>query len=458
MRTLFGAVRGITVGLWGCTSDAGVFRRGLFGSNSSERGHASHDSVVGVSKFSQQESTFLHISTVELYCRDRNPPPEQIPATMTEQFESRLNVETEPIILGPVSVLPFIPGSGNVFPKYVDAITQTAWELWFFDGISADKAAIVVGFGRNMEGPRQAPFRCQVLCIWPDESTWHRDMYFSDSIVTTVGDAGDVVGVWKDPIKNMSASFQVPVDSSWAKLTFAIPGVLEGNVSLTSMPGDTGLNTRPELGSSVNYMRPIGRASVTADLEFYPPESNTSKSLVWPMEGGATGGMDRVWSPLSWGQVMTESYYLRAHVGTYAMQIMRIFSDMKSGNQPHTVARLYRDGKLICATQDVVDETDGEVPGDSLVLSKVLGAPNDAGLTGAFRDKNSGYTVHFIQGGPTGQRWTFDVRHERTFWNLPTSAPGPNATGNTGFIESLEGGSQGESFNGVGTGGQCQLS
>ena len=142
------------------------------------------------------------------------------------------------------------------------------------------------------------------------------------------------------------------------------------------------------------------------------------------MEGGATGGMDRVWSPLSWGQVMTESYYLRAHVGTYAMQIMRIFSDMKSGNQPHTVARLYRDGKLICATQDVVDETDGEVPRDS----------------------------------PTGQRWTFDVRHERTFWNLPTSAPGPNATGNTGFIESLEGGSQGESFNGVGTGGQCQLS
>ncbi|CAN9186010.1 unnamed protein product [Alternaria alternata] len=346
---------------------------------------------------------------------------------MTEQFESRLNVETEPIVLGPVSVLPFIPGSGNVFPKYVDAITQTGWELWFFDGISADKAAIVYSASGLMRAPGTA------TCTFPD------------SIVTTVGDAGDVVGVWKDPIKNMSASFQVPVDSSWAKLTFAIPGVLEGNVSLTSMPGDTGLNTRPELGSSVNYMRPIGRASVTADLEFYPPESNTPKSLVWPMDGGATGGMDRVWSPLSWGQVMTES-------------IMRIFSDMKSGNQPHTVARLYRDGKLICATQDVVDETDGEVPRDSLVLSKVLGAPNDAGLTGAFRDKNSGYTVHFIQGGPTGQRWTFDVRHERTIWNLPTSAPGPNATGNTGFIESLEGGSQGESFNGVGTGGQCQLS
>ncbi|KAH8642249.1 hypothetical protein IG631_05191 [Alternaria alternata] len=29
VRTLFGAVRGITVGLRGCTSDAGVFRRAL---------------------------------------------------------------------------------------------------------------------------------------------------------------------------------------------------------------------------------------------------------------------------------------------------------------------------------------------------------------------------------------------------------------------------------------------
>lgn len=40
---------------------------------------------------------------------------------------------------------------------------------------------------------------------------------------------------------------------------------------------------------------------------------------------------------------------------------------------------------------------------------------------------------------------------------MPTSAPEPNATGNTGFIESLVGGLSEEAFSGVGTGGQCEL-
>lgn len=123
--------------------------------------------------------------------------------------------------------------------------------------------------------------------------------------------------------------------------------------------------------------------------------------------------MDRVWSPLTWPQIMTESYYLRAHVGPYAMQVMRIFSDIESGNKPYTVARLSRDGKLLCAAQRVVDPEEHEVSKDSFIVSKVYGDANALGLTGAFRDRNTGYVVQFIQGGVDGKRWQFQVRHDR---------------------------------------------
>jgi hypothetical protein len=382
-----------------------------------------------------------------------------MPGKMTQDLKSHLKVSEDPIVPASLSASPFTPGSGNVFPKYLDAVPQTAWELWFFDGISEHQAAIVVGFARNIEGPKNAPFRVQVIISLPDESTWQRDLYFPESVVTTSKEAGDMLGVWKDPIQGSSISFWVPADGSQAKLSFNVPGILEGDMTLTSLPGDTGLDTLPELGSVVNYMRPIGRASVTTKMSFYQSDNTDGpKALLWTSEDHGRGGMDRVWSPLSWQQVMTESYYLRAQVGPYAMQIMRIISDAKTGNIPHTVARLYRDGKLVCAAQSVVGVGECNVLKDSLILSKVYGSASDPGLTGAFQDKNNGYVVEFIEGGAHGQRWQFQVRHKRTMWNLPTSAPGPNATGNTGFIEGVVGGTSGETFNGIGTGGQCQLS
>jgi len=215
----------------------------------------------------------------------------------------------------------------------------------------------------------------------------------------------------------------------------------------------------------VNYVRPIGRALVTAEMSFYELESLTPRILRLGLEdNSARGGMDRVWSLLSWPQIMTESYYLRAQAGPYALQIMRIFSDVGSGNKPYTVARLYRSGKLICAPQKVIDSWSGEAPEDSLVLNKLYRNKNSFGLTGVFRDKCTGYSVDFIQTGVGGQRWQFQVIHHKILWNIPTSAPGPNATGNTGFIESLVGGLklegevEMETFHGVGTGGQCELS
>ena len=78
--------------------------------------------------------------------------------------------------------------------------------------------------------------------------------------------------------------------------------------------------------------------------------------------------------------------------------------------------------------------------------------------TGTFRDRNIGYDVEFLQSAESEKRWLFHVRHAKTWWNMPTSAPGPNGTGNTGFVEHVTGGLVGEDYQGVGLGGQCELS
>jgi hypothetical protein len=137
---------------------------------------------------------------------------------------------------------------------------------------------------------------------------------------------------------------------------------------------------------------------------------------------------------------------------------MRISPPAGSEDQPSTMARLYREGRLVCVAQHVVTREDALITHDSLVLSKQDDSDSEDAVTGGYRDKNTGYTVEFVEKGNEGQRWKFQVRHERIIWNTPTSRPGPDATGNTGFVEVLYGGTIGESYEGVGTGGQCELS
>ncbi|CAG8958685.1 hypothetical protein HYFRA_00011527 [Hymenoscyphus fraxineus] len=388
---------------------------------------------------------------------------------MADSLTSHFTIDGSSIVSDSASLSPFIPNSGNIFPKFVDSLNETAWELWHFDAVSEkDRAAVVTSITRNGQDRKHGGFKVQVLAIWPDETTWHRDFYFPESDVTSLK-GGDVVGVWKDVSNNSSITFQVSSTLSRAELTFHVVGVVEGRMTLTTQPGDTGLNTSPELGPSVKYVRPIGRASVVAEMSLYDSDSPMPRRFqLGLVDNIARGGMDRVWSLLAWPQIMTESYYLRAMAGPYDMEIMRIFSDIeKSPSKAYTVARLYKSSNLICAPQMVIHSWDEDTPEDSLILNKLYGNSNDVGRMGAFRDNCHGYSVEFIQRGDKGQRWQFHVIHDRILWNIPTSAPGPNATGNTGFVESVVGGvnlrregveREHETFEGVGTGGQCELS
>ncbi|KAJ5188375.1 hypothetical protein N7491_004700 [Penicillium cf. griseofulvum] len=164
---------------------------------------------------------------------------------------------------------------------------------------------------------------------------------------------------------------------------------------------------------------------------------------------------------------MTDSYFLRATVGPYNIQLIRIISDATRGYSHHTLARLWKGQDLVCTTQQVVDRDTAETgrfSGDAVMVEKIYEVNESEGVavSGSFRDKNVGYIVEFLQGSASGngsnKKWRFKIRHNQSWWNMPTSAPGPQATGNTGFLEAASGGLDGETcFKGCGGGGQVQL-
>lgn len=235
---------------------------------------------------------------------------------MASTLSSHFSIENDSIVSSPVPISPFIPGSGNVFPKLVDRINETSWELWYFDGYAENgQNAITISFFRDATALKHGGFRVQVNILWPDSSTWGRELYFPESIVTTERNSGDVLEVWRRTSPSSSASFQVSANSTEAQLTFEIPGEVNGTMHLSALPGDTGLDTDARLGPSAYYLRPIGRAVVWADMKFHSSDGTQSRVLSTGPDDGFGGGMDRVWAPLAWPQIMTESFYLRARVG-----------------------------------------------------------------------------------------------------------------------------------------------
>lgn len=373
---------------------------------------------------------------------------------------SHFTIDGPFVELGSAPATTFHPGLGNIWPKFPTSISKSSWELWYFDGFSEeDRSAIVVGVNRSAEGRKHGGFKVQIFAIWPDKTTWHRDLYFPESLILTERGSGDVLGLWQDASKTSSISFRVPEDQSRAELIFSVPNVVQGSMCLTTLPGDTGLYSRADMGPVACHMRPIARVSVTADITIHVEGSAPPRQLTLGPSGCvARGGVDRSWTALSWPQFMTESYFLHAVAGPYSMQIMYIVSDVAGGTIPYTTSRLYHEGNLVCVAQTVVDIASDNVLQDSLVLSKRYGEPGTSWLTGAFRDQNIGYDVEFVQGGENAQRWKFRVRHDRALWNKRTSAPGPNSTGNSGFVEAVVGGMVDREYHGVGTGGQCELS
>ncbi|CAO2648212.1 Nn.00g074790.m01.CDS01 [Neocucurbitaria sp. VM-36] len=396
-----------------------------------------------------------------------------------ENLKSALDITHDCIVDAPVQPAPFIPGSANLFSKFPTHISKDSWELWEFDSFSADGAlALGCSLYRDARGFEKGGFHAEVNALWPDGRHWGKTLFFAESIVNKEQD-GRVRGLWraKTDVENgeqeSKISFSISADCSAATLRFEVPGELQASVEFSSTSTTPPVSrfptseTEAQLCPDVFYMFPMGPivASVDATISVPSNGNNEQRKLHILAEEGGRGGMVRGWSGKAWPTFLNDAYYVVAQVGPYNLQMLRILGTVFSQHRPGVVARLYYNNELVGAANDFHDpgsSTDLEsqaVPRDTVQVVKVVPDPDSAetqGLAGKFRDPNSGYTFKLVTAHQR-KLWKFDIKHKRAVWSEPTSAPGPDGTGKSGWIESFSGGRKGERYEGTGFGGQLQI-
>ncbi|KAF1828570.1 hypothetical protein BDW02DRAFT_484251, partial [Decorospora gaudefroyi] len=359
----------------------------------------------------------------------------------------------------------FFAKSGNLYPKYPDKLPQTAVEVWLFDALATDGTeAFTMSFLRDSTAV-PAGFRVAINASWEDGSNWSRNLVFPVSIITSEGssiDQGSIVGVWKmndDDQNGASVCFEVNEDLSVSKVSFNVPGVITGTLTHNSMKYPCLPNTENEarVGRDLFWMRPIAMAIADLDVTITTDPSTEPKKLLISGDRGGYGGLERSWESMPWAKAVTDSLFVRAKVGPYVLQVMRLIGRPEHDYEATASARLYCNGKLVCGPQRVIEKAEARGTGDTkadhaLIVEKLF---DEVGLPANFRYKNVGYRIEFL----SGTKWSFEVRHARQWWQMPTSKPGPGATGSSAFVVSAKGGlaGSGDTFEGFGMSGQVEM-
>ncbi|PVI02597.1 hypothetical protein DM02DRAFT_522588 [Periconia macrospinosa] len=364
---------------------------------------------------------------------------------MAETLSSALDITQDCIVDIPVQPAPFIPGSANLLSKFPTRISKDCWELWEFDSFSADgELALGCSLYRDARGVEKGGFHAEVNALWPDGKHWGKTLFFAESIIN---------------LEN--------------NVRFEVPGELEASVEFSSTSTTTPVARFPnsdieaQLCPDVFYMFPMGpiAASVGATISVPFDGTNGQRTLNITAKEGGRGGMVRGWSSKAWPTFLNDAYYLVAHLGPYHLQMLRILGTVFSQHRSGVVARLYYNDRLVGAANAIhgpeflTDLESQLVSRDTVQVVKVVPDPDSAepqGLPGKFRDANIGYTLKILAVHHQ-KLWKFDIGHKRAIWSEPTSAPGPDGTGKSGWIERVSGGMEGERYEGIGFGGQLQI-
>ncbi|KAH8726362.1 hypothetical protein GQ44DRAFT_758674 [Phaeosphaeriaceae sp. PMI808] len=370
-------------------------------------------------------------------------------------------IASSSIVAGPVPETEFIANSGNLFPKYAEKFPRTAVEVWLFDALAPNGGdAFTVSFLRDsMAAP--AGFRVAINACWEDGTLWSHNLVLPVSTVTSEGSSeghGRVFGVWRtadDGEKGPSASFEVNEDLSISKVTFNVPGHIVGTLTHKSMGYQCLPKTADEAKASSDlfWMRPVAMAGATLDVAIVTEPSAEPRHMRISEAQGGYGGIERSWESMPWTKAITDSLFVRAQVGPYVLQVMRLVGRPENNYKATGSARLYRDGKLICSPQRVIEKSDDHtLAGHALVVDKFF---DGEGIPAKFRYKNVGYRIDFL----SDAKWSFELRHERAWWQMPTSKPGPDGTGSSAFVVSVKGGLVGsdDTFQGFGMAGQVEM-
>ncbi|KAK3181751.1 hypothetical protein K4F52_006967 [Lecanicillium sp. MT-2017a] len=210
--------------------------------------------------------------------------------------------------------------------------------------------------------------------------------------------------------------------------------------------------------------RPVAHASAVANLTFFMDNGQSERKLQLDTNHKAIGGLERLWSPLSFNKIVSEYLYVRAQAGPYCILAMEMTDKPERNRDISVSARLYYEGQLVCSPQN---KCSSDKSGDTLHVERIY--DQDATLTdatgdhmqnirGVFKDGTIAHRLKFSSAA-ANKTWCFELRHKRPWWSIPTSPPGPDATGLSGFIDAVTGGEieSCEQYHGIGRSGQAQM-
>jgi hypothetical protein len=307
-------------------------------------------------------------------------------------------------------------------------LNTTAWEYWYFDGVSAStRAGLTIVFFRDPSLARAGlgPLRVSVDAVWENGTRFTSMIFANESTVETCGDT--TTGRWTGPQSNSSFTFSQGNANAMIEL------------SGTSITGDavSGVFTLRSF-SKPRYPRgevyPDRKASVELAPLIYWNEGIPAGHVSTRVELKGTelefkgiGGTDRNFAPYIWDHLAEEWWWIRTVTGPYTWVYWKFVSGID--HKTYTYAYLERDSVPVFKSS--VECSDAVMTGCTTFTRTYNGT-----VKGAFQDRSTGFGLLFKG---KKQSWRFDVEHT----NVVFEVNGASNNEYTRFVNSAKGGEVG---------------
>lgn len=308
-------------------------------------------------------------------------------------------------------------------------MNSTAWEYWYFDGVSHSTfAGITITFFRDpsLMAAGLGPLRLGVDAVWENGTQFTSMIFADESVIETCGDV--TTGRWTGA--QINSTFEFQHGSQTAKITLlgtSITGdLVSGTFTLRSIS-----NARYPSGA----LYPDARASVQmAPLLSWNegvPAGDVTTDVVLkgtPLQFSGIGGTDRNFAPYIWDFLADHWWWVRAVTGPYALVYWKFVSGIDK--KTYSWAYLECDGKPVFKSAV-------ECAGDKAKSECAVFSPTEGGkVKGSFNDPSTGFDIEFKT---RGRSWEFHIEHQ----NVVFEAPGSSNDEYSRFVNKATGGEKG---------------
>jgi len=347
--------------------------------------------------------------------------------------------QTNKITADSVTTSPNVPiNTSPLLPFQSPALTTmnaTAWEYWYFDGVSAStKAGVTIVFFRDpsLAPAGLGPLRVSVDAVWENGTKFTSMVFADESVLETCGDV--TKGRWTGPQSN--SSFEFRQGNAYAKIELSGTSItgdpVSGSFTLRSF-------SKPRYPGGENY--PNRKASVQmAPLLWWNegiPAGDVETDVVLkgtPLKFKGIGGTDRNFAPYIWDYIAQEWWWIRTVTGPYTWVYWKFISAID--RKTYSYAYLEQNGVPIFKSSV---ECSASVKTGCAVFTRTT----DGTVKGSYQDQSTGFEVEFKA---RGKSWKFDVEHTNVVFE-PTAGSNNEYTR---FVNGAKGGEvKGKQFKGL---------